>query len=152
MDTIKHMTQLIERIGLAMTGLACGTFVAASVGHADIGILQSEWASLVIVVAGGIGFAAASGLQYRETRRSGLDPVCLLCAAGTFLTSVMALTSVGVLVIGADPPAVWLSLLAASWIGGVVLQIAAAGVARYGDNRPPRRSILVAPAQLRDAA
>lgn len=151
MDTIRHMTQLIERIGLAMAGLACGTFVAASVGHANIGVLQSEWASLVIVVAGGIGFAAASGLQYRETRRSGLDPVCLLCAIGTFLTSVMALTSVGVLVIGTDPPAVWLSLLAVSWIGGVVLQIVAAGVARYGD-RPPRRSILVAPAQLRDAA
>lgn len=152
MNTMMYMTRLIERIGLAMAGLACGTFVSASVGHADIGVLQSEWASLAIVLAGGVGFAAASGLQYGERRRSGIDPVCLLCATGTFLTSVMALTSVAVLVIGADPPAVWLSLLAASWIGGVVLQIAAAGVARYGDVRPPRRSNLVAPSQLRDAA
>jgi hypothetical protein len=152
MENLGRLTRTVERISLAMAGIACGTFVAASVGRANVAVLQSDWASLVIIAAGGIGFSIVSGLQYGKKRRSGIDPVCLLCASGTFLASVMALISVVLLVVGADPSAGWLSVLAAGWIGGVVLQIMASALARYGDHLSVQQPRLVAAPPVRDAA
>jgi hypothetical protein len=130
-DDFRRLAHFVERISFAMAGVACGTFVAAAVGRADAALLQSTWLILTIIAVGGVGFYTGIDLPPRHHSRPGFDPACVLGPAGMFLTSASALASVTLLVLGADLRSGWLTLIAAGWIAGTALQVAAGAVARH---------------------
>jgi hypothetical protein len=124
-DMPTNLARTTERLGLAMSGLACGIFVAAAVSHADNALLQSIWMTLALVAAGGAGFYAGTTIPLGN-RRFMADPAVTLSPAGTFLASAAALVAVIVLVFDLGLPTGWLAVLAASWLVGTMLQVSAA--------------------------
>ena len=55
-STISRWAHVMERTGLALTGAACGLFVAAHLGRADIDLIGSAVAVLAIMLYGAAGF------------------------------------------------------------------------------------------------
>ena len=54
---ISKWAHVMERIGLALTGAACGLFVAAHVGKADIDLIGSAAAVLAFMLYGAVGLS-----------------------------------------------------------------------------------------------
>ena len=109
-STISRSAHILERTGLALTGAACGLFVAAHVGRADIDLIGSTAAVLAMMVYGAAGFYLGIDLppvppdhQMHLPLRHGLgsswDAVELLSAAGTFLAAVAAVVSVSSIIL-----------------------------------------------------
>jgi hypothetical protein len=136
---LNHLAHTTERIGLAMAGLACGVFVAASVSHANLAAMQSLWTTILIIVAGGIGFFAGVELPPDRDGRFGIGFVCMLCGVGTVLAAVAALVAVGLIVFDVEAATAWLVGLFLVWMTGTILQIAAATIARHRHHPTLRR-------------
>jgi len=139
-----NLARTTERLGLAMSGLACGIFVAAAVSHAENALLQSIWMTLSLVAAGGAGFYAGTTMPLGN-RRFMVDPAGTLSPAGTFLASAAALIAVIVLVFDLGLPTGWLAVLAASWLVGTLLQVSAAAARSIAGRRRSGRARLAMP-------
>jgi hypothetical protein len=136
---VRTFAHTLERSGLALAGAACGMFVGAYVGSA-IAALTTQGFLLVMMLAGAAGFylgidtppmhfhpldkAAEQGLRAR------IDAPEFLTALGTFLATLAAFVSVGIIVIRENPAVAWTYLVLLAWIAGVAMQIVAGAIAR----------------------
>lgn len=136
---VSRFAHVVERTGLALTGGACGLFVAAHVARSDISLIGSGGAILAVMLYGAAGFylgidlppppAPAPELPRRRLG-SRADAVELLTAAGTFLTATAAVDAVTNIILDqmARPGAV--SVVFFSWALGASMQIIAGIIAR----------------------
>jgi hypothetical protein len=139
---VRKFAHLLERCGLAMAGAACGLFVAAHVGS-TIAAFTSQAFILIMMVAGAVGFYLGidtPALHFEEHgqpsngKTSGkIDAAELLTALGTFLATVSAFVSVGIIVLREDPHIAWTIAIMAAWVLGVTMQILAGAIARMRD-------------------
>ena len=133
---VRKSAHVLERIGLAMAGAACGLFVAAHVGS-SIGMLTSQGFIVVMMITGAIGFYLGIDtppLPFHEPRDGSddgkIDTAEFLTAVGTFLATWMAFVSVSVIVFRAAPHIFWTIMIMLGWVVGVTMQIIAGAIAR----------------------
>src|ERR1700747_914208 len=96
---VRRAAHLFERIGLAMAGAACGLFVSAHVGS-SIGALTSHALPLVMMIAGAIAFYLGIDtpqLPFHGDDDPKIDAAELLSSVGTFLATLAAFVSVGII-------------------------------------------------------
>jgi hypothetical protein len=131
---VRKFAHFLERTGLAMAGAACGLFVAAHVGS-SIALLTSQGFLLLMMLIGAVGFYLGIDtppLPFRqngEISSGGIDAAEFLSSVGTFLATLTAFVSVGVIVARETPSVLWTLLIMAGWVVGVVMQIVAGAVA-----------------------
>jgi hypothetical protein len=110
---VRKAAHVLERIGLAMAGAACGLFVAAHVGS-SIAVLTSQGFLAVMMIGGAIGFYLGidtpplafhgpNGDPSKGGSGGKIDTAEFLSAVGTFLATLMAFVSVGVIVLHEKP-------------------------------------------------
>jgi hypothetical protein len=131
---ISRTAHVVGRIGLAMAGAICGTFVAAYFARAGIESLGFI-ASMTLV--GMTGFYLGIDIPRMRRVRIGrtVDVVELFSATGTFLAAMAALTAVYGLVLDEVPQRFGESLVGSCWLLGMVMQI---GAGTFGRWRPVR--------------
>jgi len=138
-STLSKLAHVLERIGLALVGAACGLFVAEVSRFIDL--IGSAEAVLAIVLYGATGFYLGidlpqAPLDLRMPLRqwhglgTGAEMVELLTAAGPFLTAVAAVVSVSSIVLGETVDASTAGIICLSWAIGATMQIAAGVIAR----------------------
>jgi hypothetical protein len=138
-STLSRLAHVLERLGLALTGAACGLFVAEVSGSIDL--IGSAEAVLTMMLYGATGFYLGIDLpRVPPDHRMHLplwhglgtsaDMVELLSAAGTFLTAVAAVVSVSSIVLGETVGASTAGIICLSWAIGATMQIAAGVIAR----------------------
>ena len=126
---VSRAAHVVGRSGLAMSGAACGTFVAAQLTRAGAGMFASFGFIVSMILIGAAGFylgidipqPAANGL----VERSRVDLVELFSAQGTFLAAIAALVSVYAIVLDEAPQRIWEFVIGSWWMLGVVMQIGA---------------------------
>src|SRR5450432_3427552 len=136
---VSRLARVVGRIGLAMSGAMCGTFVAAYLARARIDPLDSIGFIASMILIGMIAFYLGidiPGLRAPHLR-PGMKPamprwdtVELLSATGTFLAAVAALTSVYAIVFDEAPQGVWEFTIGCWWLFGVTMQIGAGAIGR----------------------
>jgi hypothetical protein len=131
---ISRTAHVIERIGLAMAGAICGTFVAAYFARAGIESLGFIASMTLVGIA---GFYLGIDIPRARTVRIGLvvDVVELFSATGTFLAAMAALTAVYALVLDEVPQRFGQLLVGSCWLLGLIMQI---GAGALGRRRPIR--------------
>ena len=135
-STLSRSAHVIARIGLALTGAACGLFVAEVSVRIDL--VGSVEAMLAIMLYGAAGFYLGIDLPQvppdHHMPRRGLgasaDMLELLTAAGIFLTAVAAVVSISSIVLGETVEASTAGIICLSWAIGATMQIAAGVIAR----------------------
>ncbi len=129
----RKFAHVLERIGLAMAGAACGLFVSAHVGSA-IGALTSQGFLLVMMIIGAIGFYLGIDTPelafHSENGDVSVDAAELLSSVGTFLATLTAFLSVGIIILRQDPDIAWTWLIMFGWVLGISMQIVAGAKAR----------------------
>jgi len=139
-STLSRSAHVIARIGLALTGTACGLFVA-EVSARSIDLVGSVEAMLAMMLYGAAGFYLGIDLPQAPPNhhmhlppRRGLgtsaDMLELLTAAGIFLTAVAAVVSISSIVLGETVEASTAVIICLSWAIGATMQIAAGVIAR----------------------
>jgi FtsH-binding integral membrane protein len=137
---VRKMAHVLERFGLALAGAACGLFVAAYVGS-SVAAFASQWFLVIMMIGGAIGFylgidtppLAFHGLNAEASKGvSGgkIDTAEFLSAAGTFLATLTAFVSVGVIVLREEPHIFWTVAVMLGWVVGLTMQIIAGAIAR----------------------
>jgi hypothetical protein len=137
---VRKAAHVLERIGLAMAGAACGLFVAVHVGS-SIAALTSQLFLLVMMISGAIGFYLGidtpplafhgpNGGTSRGGSARKIDTAEFLSAVGTFLATLTAFVSVGVIVLRENPHVFWTTITMLGWVVGLTMQIIAGAVAR----------------------
>jgi hypothetical protein len=140
-STISKWAHVLERIGLALAGAACGLFVAAHVGRANIDLIGSATTVLAIMLYGAAGFYLGIDLPpappdhrmhlpLRHGLGSRADAVELLSAAGTFLAAVAAIVSVTSIILDEVARPSTALLISSGWGIGASMQIVAGIIAR----------------------
>ena len=128
---VRKAAHVLERIGLAMAGAACGLFVGAYVGSA-ISHLTTQGFLLLMMVLGFAGFYLGIDTPQLpfDDAHSTIDAAEFLSAAGTLCATFAAFASVAVIVLRLESgglPA-WLVLI--GWIAGLAMQIVGGAKAR----------------------
>jgi len=138
---VRKAAHVLERIGLAMAGAACGLFVAIHVGS-SIAALTSQGFLVVMMIGGAIGFylgidtpqLAFHGPNNDPSKGSSgekkIDAPEFLSAVGTFIATLTAFISVGVIVLRENPHIFWTLTIMVGWIVGLTMQIIAGAIAR----------------------
>ena len=130
---VRRFAHVLERLGLAMAGAACGLFVSAHVGS-SISYLTSQAFLLFMMIAGAIGFYLGIDTPpmpfHPEDDQSTIDTAELLTAVGTFFATLTAFASVGIIILREEPHIVWTYLIGIGWTLGIVMQIVAGAKAR----------------------
>jgi hypothetical protein len=129
---VRTFAHVLERIGLAMAGAACGLFVSAHVGS-SIGALTSQAFLLVMMIAGAIAFYLGIDtpqLAFHGDDDPKFDAAELLTSLGTFLATLTAFFSVGIIILREEPHIAWTWLIFAGWSVGIAMQIVAGAKAR----------------------
>lgn len=137
---VRKTAHVLERIGLAMAGASSGLFVGAHVGS-SFAALTSQSFLVVMMIGGAIGFylgidtppLAFHGPNSEPSKggSSGkIDTAEFLSAVGTFLATLTAFVSVGVIVLHENPRIFWTIIIMLGWIVGVTMQIIAGTIAR----------------------
>jgi mannose/fructose/N-acetylgalactosamine-specific phosphotransferase system component IID len=129
---VRKAAHVFERVGLAMAGAACGLFVSAHVGSA-IGALTSQAFLLVMMVAGAVAFYLridTPQLAFHDDDDGGIDAADLLTSVGTFLATLAAFVSVGIIILREEPRIAWTWVIFACWVFGIAMQIVAGAKAR----------------------
>lgn len=129
---VRKAAHVFERIGLAMAGAACGLFVSAHVGS-SISHLTSQGFLLVMMIAGAIGFYLGIDtpqLPLHDEDDPRIDTAEFLSALGTFLATLTAFFSVGIIILREEPRIAWTWLIFAGWALGIAMQIVAGAKAR----------------------
>ena len=134
---VRRFAHVLERIGLAMAGAASGLFVGIHVGS-SITALTSQGFLLIMMVSGAVGFYLGIDTppvpfhpHDDEDMSSNVDSAEFLSAAGTFLATLAAFSSVGIIVLRQEPHIVWTTLILLGWTVGVLMQIVAGAIARF---------------------
>jgi len=137
---VRKAAHVLERIGLAMAGAACGLFVAIHVGS-SIAALTSQGFLVVMMIGGAIGFYLGidtpplafhgpNGEPSKGGSGGKIDTAEFLSAVGTFLATLTAFVSVGVIVLREDPRTFWTIITMLGWVVGLIMQIIAGTIAR----------------------
>lgn len=127
---VRRFAHVIERLGLAMAGAACGLFVSAHVGS-SISALTSQGFLLVMMIAGAIAFYLGIDTPpMPDEDHAQIDTAEFCSAVGTFLATLAAFFSVGIIILREDPHIAWTWLIFAGWTVGVAMQIIAGAKAR----------------------
>jgi hypothetical protein len=129
---VRKSAHLLERTGLAMAGAACGLFVSAHVGS-SIGALTSQGFLLLMMIAGAIGFYLGIDtpqLAFHGDDDPKIDAAEFLTAVGTFLATLTAFISVGIIILREEPRIAWTWVIFACWVFGIAMQIVAGAKAR----------------------
>jgi hypothetical protein len=134
---VRKFAHVLERVGLAMAGAACGLFVSAHVGS-TISFLTSQGFLLLMMIAGAVGFYLGIDtppLHFHhdaepDSSSGGVDTAELLTAVGTFLATLTAFFSVGIIVLRGEPHLAWTVLIGIGWTVGIIMQIVAGAIAR----------------------
>jgi hypothetical protein len=137
---VRKAAHVLERIGLAMAGASSGLFVGVHVGS-SLATFASQGFLVVMMIGGAIGFylgidtpQLAFQTPIGESAKGGssgnIDTPEFLSAVGTFLATLTAFLSVGVIVLHEDPRTSWTVLTMLGWVVGVVMQISAGAIAR----------------------
>jgi len=137
---VRKAAHVLERIGLAMAGASSGLFVGVHVGS-SFAALTSQGFLLVMMIGGAIGFylgidtpPLAFDRSNAEPSKGGysgkIDTAEFLTAAGTFLATLAAFVSVGVIVLRENPRTFWTITIMLGWVVGVTMQIVAGAIAR----------------------
>ena len=131
----RKSAHVLERVGLAMAGAACGLFVGILVGT-SVAALTSEGFLLLMMIGGAVGFYLgidtpplpfhAINAEVKEK----IDSAEFLSAMGTFLAAFAAFASVGMIVLRHDPHAASTTMIMAGWVVGVAMQIIAGAIGR----------------------
>ena len=129
---VRKLAHILERIGLAMAGAACGLFVSAHVGS-SVSALTSQGFLLVMMIAGAIGFYL--GIDTPQMPLHGdddpkIDAAEFFSAVGTFLATLTAFFAVGIIILREEPRIGWTWLIFAAWVIGIAMQIFAGAKAR----------------------
>ncbi len=146
-STLSRWAHVLERTGLALTGASCGLFVAAHVGRANFGLIDSTATVLAMMLYGAAGFYLGIDLPrvppdhhmhlpLRHGLGSKWDTVELLSAAGTFLAAVAAVVSVSSIVLDETARVPTALLISFCWGIGATMQIAAGIIARVRSETP----------------
>jgi hypothetical protein len=137
---VRKTAHVLERSGLAMAGAACGLFVAAYVGS-SVAALTSQGFLVIMMIGGAIGFylgidtpplalRGPNGEPSKGVSGGRIDTAEFLSAAGTFLATLTAFVSVGVIVLREDPHIFWTMAVMLGWVVGLMMQIIAGAIAR----------------------
>jgi hypothetical protein len=129
---VRKAAHLFERLGLAMAGAACGLFVSAHVGS-SIGALTSQAFLLSMMIAGAIAFYLGIDtpqLPFHGDDDPKIDAAELLTSLGTFLATLTAFVSVGVIILREEPHIAWTWVIFIGWVFGIAMQIVAGAKAR----------------------
>ena len=137
---VRKSAHVLERIGLAMAGASSGLFVGAHVGS-SIAALTSQGFLVVMMIGGAIGFYLGidtpplafhgpNGEPSKGASSGKIDTAEFLSAVGTFLATLVAFVSVGVIVLREDPHIFWTMIIMLGWVIGVMMQITAGAIAR----------------------
>jgi hypothetical protein len=130
---VRRSAHVLERLGLAMAGAACGLFVSAHVGS-SISFLTSQAFLLMMMIAGAIGFYLGIDTPqmpfHPEDDAGTIDTAELLTAVGTFFATLTAFASVGIIILREEPHIGWTYLIGLGWTLGIVMQIVAGAKAR----------------------
>ena len=137
---VRKSAHVLERIGLAMGGAASGLFVGTHVGS-SIAALTSQGFLVLMMIGGAIGFYLGIDtppLTFHEPNTGlaedgsdgKIDAAEFLSALGTFLATLTAFVSVGVIVLREDPRMFWTIAIMLGWVVGVTMQIVAGVIAR----------------------
>jgi hypothetical protein len=137
-STLSRSAHVVARIGLALTGAACGMFVAEV--SARIDLVGSVEAVLAMMLYGAAGFYLGIDLPQAPPDRMHLPPrhalgtsadmLELLTAVGIFLAAVAAVVSISSIVLGETVEARAAGIICLSWAIGTTMQIAAGVIAR----------------------
>jgi hypothetical protein len=89
---------------------------------------------LIMMLSGAIGFylgidTPAQTFEHGPDRK--VDAAEFLSAAGTFLATLTAFVSVGVILLRANPHIFWTIVMILGWTIGVIMQIVAGAIARF---------------------
>src|SRR5450432_1023592 len=114
---VRKSAHVLERIGLAMAGASSGLFVGAHVGS-SFAALTSQGFLVVMMVGGAIGFYLGidtpplafhgpNGDPSKGGSGGKIDTAEFLSAVGTFLATLTAFVSVGVIVLHDNPHVFW---------------------------------------------
>ena len=137
---VRKAAHVLERIGLAMAGASSGLFVGVHVGS-SFAALTSQGFLVVMMIGGAIGFYLGIDtppLAFHEPNAepskggsSGkIDTIEFLTAAGTFLATLAAFVSVGVIVLRENPRIIWTIIIMLGRVVGLMMQIVAGAIAR----------------------
>ena len=137
---VRKAAHVLERIGLAMAGAACGLFVASHVGS-SIAALTSQGFLVIMMIGGAIGFYLGidtpplafhgpNGEPSKGGSGGKIDTAEFLSAVGTFLATLTAFVSVITIVLREDPHIYWTMMIMLGWVVGVLMQIIAGAIAR----------------------
>jgi hypothetical protein len=130
---VRKSAHILERLGLAMAGAACGLFVSAHVGS-TISFLTSQGFLLLMMIAGAIGFYLGIDTPqlpfHPDEDQTKIDSAEFLSAVGTFLATLTAFVSVGIIVLRSEPDLAWTILIGIGWTVGIAMQIIAGAIAR----------------------
>jgi peptidoglycan biosynthesis protein MviN/MurJ (putative lipid II flippase) len=86
-----------------------------------------------MMIAGAVGFYLGIDtpqLSFQDEDHRQIDAPEFLSAVGTFLATLTAFVSVGVIVLRENPHMAWTWLVLIGWIAGVAMQILAGAKAR----------------------
>jgi FtsH-binding integral membrane protein len=126
----RSIAHVIERLGLALVGVACGLFVAAHLSQSRDEILGSLWVLALMTAGGALGFYFGIDIPPHSVAAGRFDPPELAGAIGTFLAAIAALTSVYMLVGDGRGGIAFTTLNAACWLLGVTMQTVSGFIAR----------------------
>jgi hypothetical protein len=129
---VRQFAHVLERIGLAMAGAACGLFVAAHVGS-SVALLTSQGFLLVMMIVGAIAFYLGIDtpqLPFHAEDERGIDAAEFLSSVGTFLATLTAFFAVAIIILREEPHIAWTILIMLGWTVGVIMQIVAGTIAR----------------------
>jgi hypothetical protein len=134
---VRKFAHLLERLGLALAGAACGVFVGAHVGS-SVPWLTTQGFLLFMMLSGAVGFYLGIDtpqLPFHpheegtpEARK--IDAPEFLTAFGTFLATLTAFTSVAVIILREPLHIAGTWTIMAGWSAGVAMQIVAGAIAR----------------------
>jgi hypothetical protein len=131
---VRRFAHVLERLGLAMAGAACGLFVSAHVGT-SISYLTSQGFLLIMMIIGAIGFYLGIDtpplpFHDEDVAEPTVDSAEFLTAFGTFLATLTAFVSVGIIILREEPHIAWTYMILLGWMVGVAMQIVAGAIAR----------------------
>jgi len=134
---VRKFAHVLERSGLALAGAACGVFVGAHVGS-SVPWLTTQGFLVLMMLSGAFGFYLGIDTPPRpfHPHEEGtpaarkIDAAEFLSAFGTFLATLTAFISVGVIILRETPHIAWTWTIMAGWGAGVAMQIIAGAKAR----------------------
>jgi len=137
---VRKAAHVLERSGLALAGAACGLFVGTYVGS-TVAMLTTQGFLLLMMILGAISFYLGIDTPQipfhsnNEGTKAGdvsgkIDAAEFLSAVGTFLATLTAFLSVGVILLGESPHISWSWLALIGWLAGVAMQVVGGAIAR----------------------